>query len=118
MTRYRLAAVLLLIAAAQLALWYVLPDERLVGSRAADTVGEAAVALLTVYFLLRGSRLVFILLMVSAVGSAAATLVFALVGDRSAALQLASAFLNAAGAVLIWMIWSETARQRQQVEPG
>ena len=110
MTRYRLSAVLILIAIAQLALPFA------VGSGTAgvvtDAVASAVVGLLLLFFFLRGSRVAYALLLVSAIGSVVWALAGVLSGNGSRSIGTVNALLDVAAALLIWTIWQETVATR------
>ncbi len=106
MSRYRLAAVLLLLLGAQLALAFAY--DRQAEDRLTNGVGQAVVAVILLYFLLRGTRWVYFLLLFVVAASTVFDLGFALFVDHDSALYLANAFLNVASGVIIWMIWEET----------
>ncbi len=107
-TRYRLAIVFLLVAASQLALSFVTPHH----DSAATLIGSVVFGLLLLAMMLRGSRGVFLLLLVAAVGEAAWNFAYALFGKTYGAISVSLGFSNLAFALLVWMIWAETLRLR------
>jgi hypothetical protein len=107
-TRYRLALVYLLVVASQLALSFVTPRH----DSAGHLIVSVAFGLLLLTMMLRGSRGVFLLLLVGTVADAAWQFAYASFGKTYGALSVSLGLSDLASAVLVWMIWAETLRLR------